>query len=83
VLLAFDYDAASQAELEPMSRAVLKHCFRKGIVPIVMTLGGRHRPGQTDHRGDSRGIQRALGRPIVNGKDWASWAFDRRPRCSC
>lgn len=37
VLLAFDYDPSSKAELEPMSRAVLRHCFRKGVVPIVMT----------------------------------------------
>lgn len=37
VLLAFDYDPSSQAELYPMSKAVMRHCFRKGLIPIVMT----------------------------------------------
>jgi hypothetical protein len=37
VLMAFDYEPASEAELYPMSRVLLLHCFRKGLVPIVMT----------------------------------------------
>jgi hypothetical protein len=37
VLLSFDYDPASEAELYPMSLALLRHCFRKGVIPIVMT----------------------------------------------
>ncbi|NQT89279.1 hypothetical protein HQ560_21100, partial [bacterium] len=37
VLLSFDYDPASKAELYPMSQALLLHCFRRNIVPIVMT----------------------------------------------
>ncbi len=37
VLLSIDYDPSSQAELYPMSQALLRHCFRKGLVPIVMT----------------------------------------------
>jgi hypothetical protein len=36
VLLAFDYDPSSQAELQPMSRAILLHCFKKDIIPVVM-----------------------------------------------
>ena len=37
VLLAFDYDPASEAELYPMSLALLRHCFKKDLIPIVMT----------------------------------------------
>ena len=37
VLLSVDYDPTSQAELYPMTQAVLRHCFRNRLVPIVMT----------------------------------------------
>ncbi len=37
VLLSFDYDPAAMAELYPMSLGLLRHCFRKGLRPIVMT----------------------------------------------
>jgi hypothetical protein len=37
VLLAFDYDPSSEAELRPMSRAILRHCFKKDLIPIIMT----------------------------------------------
>jgi hypothetical protein len=37
VLLAFDYSPGSEAELYPMSLAILRHCHRKDLIPIVMT----------------------------------------------
>ena len=37
VLFSFDYDPASKAELYPMSLALLHHCFRRDLRPIVMT----------------------------------------------
>ena len=37
VLLSFDYDPAAEAELYPMSMALLRHCFKKDLIPIVMT----------------------------------------------
>ncbi len=37
VMIAFDYDPASSAELDPMGRAILLHCFKKGLIPVVMT----------------------------------------------
>ena len=37
VLLAFDYDPTSMAELYPMCLALLRHCFRRDLHPIVMT----------------------------------------------
>ena len=37
VLLAFDYAPGSKEELYPMSLAILRHCFKKDLVPIVLT----------------------------------------------
>ncbi len=37
VLLSFDYDPSSEAELQPMALAMLRHCFKKGVIPVVMT----------------------------------------------
>lgn len=37
VLLAFDYAPGSKEELHPMSLALLRHCFKKDLIPIVMT----------------------------------------------
>jgi len=37
VLLSFDYDPPSKAELYPMSVSLLQHCFEKDLIPIVMT----------------------------------------------
>jgi len=38
VLMSLDYEPDIKAELQPMSIAVLRHCFRKGLKPIVLTL---------------------------------------------
>jgi hypothetical protein len=38
VLVAFDYDPASEAELYPMSLALLRHCFRKNHRVMCLTL---------------------------------------------
>jgi hypothetical protein len=38
VLVSFDYDPASAAELTPMAVAVLRHCFQKGIRVLVVSL---------------------------------------------
>ncbi len=37
ILIAFDFDPAAQAELEPMSRAILRHCFQKEVIPVIVT----------------------------------------------
>ena len=37
VLLCFDYAPGSKEELYPMSLAVLRHCHKKDLVPVVMT----------------------------------------------
>ena len=38
LLLSFDYDPASAAELTPMAEAVLRHCFSKNIRVLVISL---------------------------------------------
>lgn len=38
VWLAMDYDPASQPELQPMSKALMRHCFQKDLRVIAMTL---------------------------------------------
>src|SRR5256884_7586448 len=38
VLLSMDYEPDIMAELSPMSVAVLRHCFRKHLQVIAMTL---------------------------------------------
>jgi hypothetical protein len=38
LLLSIDYTPATSPELEPMSSAILRHAFTKGIPVIVMTL---------------------------------------------
>jgi hypothetical protein len=38
LLLSFDYDPASAAELTPMAVAVLRHCFSKNIRVLVISL---------------------------------------------
>lgn len=36
-LISMDYDPAGKPELEPMSRAVLRHCFDRGVKVVGMT----------------------------------------------
>ena len=37
VLLSFDYDPTSKEELYPMSLAILRHCFKRDLHPVVLT----------------------------------------------
>ena len=37
VLISFDFDPAARAELYPMGVAILRHCFKKDLIPVVMT----------------------------------------------
>lgn len=38
VLMSLDYEPDIMAELQPMAISVLRHCFRKGLKPVVLTL---------------------------------------------
>jgi len=38
ILMSFDYGASTYPEIYPMSLALLRHCFRRGVKPIIMGL---------------------------------------------
>ncbi len=38
VLISFDYDPASMPELQPMAKALLRHCFRKHLKVVITAL---------------------------------------------
>lgn len=38
VLVSLDYEPDIMAELQPMSIAVLRHCFRRNLKPVILTL---------------------------------------------
>ncbi|MBM4049971.1 MAG: hypothetical protein FJ279_33150 [Planctomycetes bacterium] len=38
VLIALDYDPAAKEELTPMATALLRHCFRKNLKVVAMTM---------------------------------------------
>jgi hypothetical protein len=44
VLISFDYDPGSEAELQPMARAILRHCFQRNL----RVVGVSHWYGNTD-----------------------------------
>ncbi len=44
VLISFDYDPGSEAELQPMALAILRHCFRRNL----RVVGVSQWPGNTD-----------------------------------
>lgn len=38
VLMSMDYEPDIMAELQPMAIAVLRHCFRRNLKPVILTL---------------------------------------------
>lgn len=38
VLMSIDFEPDIMAELQPMSIAILRHCFRRNLKPIILTL---------------------------------------------
>ena len=38
VLVSLDYEPDIMAELQPMAIAVLRHCFRRNLKPVILTL---------------------------------------------
>lgn len=71
VMLAFDYDPASEAELYPMSLALLRHCFKKGVIPVVTTHWttgiGLAKKACDDAVADANSI---WGKQMVSGEDY-------------
>lgn len=65
IMISFDYGASSFAELEPMARAVLQHCFSKGIRVIGITLNAE---GATLGSITIEDVAQQVG--AVNGEDY-------------
>jgi hypothetical protein len=65
-----DFEPACEAELRPMAEAVLRHCFRKKLVPVVVTqlLGAPALVDKICHK-----IAKEAGK--VSGQDWVFLGF--------
>lgn len=80
VFVAIDYDPSSQAELHPMTYALMEHCFRKNL-KVIFTALSQNGPGMADQAirdiADSVKLERTYnsvtypGREIVRGVDYA------------
>jgi hypothetical protein len=76
VLLSFDFDPGSDAELTPMGVAILRHCFKKGLIPLVMT----NYPAGLDLarrilESSVEDSQKLWGKKKVSGKDYIFLGF--------
>jgi hypothetical protein len=76
LLISIDYDPSSEAELYPMCLSLLRHCFKKGVIPIVMT------PWPTSVGIAKRGCDEAsddansmFGKKMVSGRDYVFLGF--------
>ena len=88
VFVAIDYDPSSQAELHPMTYAVMEHCFRKGYRVIVTALS-QNGPGMADQAirdiTDSLKLDRTYngvtypGRTITRGVDYVFLGYKPYP----
>jgi hypothetical protein len=72
LLLSFDYDPASAAELTPMAEAVLRHCFAKNIRVLGISLQATGQGAGIAAEVMPR-IAREFGRE--QNKDWAFLGF--------
>lgn len=70
VMIAFNYGPSSLAELEPMAAAVLRHCFKKKLRVIGMTLIN---VGATLGDEITKDIAEEMG--AVNGEDYVYLGF--------
>lgn len=70
VLVSMDFDPASKAELAPMTVAILRHCFKKGLIPVMVT----HWPNGLEMcRSLCEDVAKESGK--VRGRDWAFLGF--------
>lgn len=88
VFVAIDYDPSNQAELHPMTYAIMEHCFRKNL-KIIFTALSQNGPGMADlairEIRDSVMLDRTYngvdfpGREIVNGVDYVFLGYKPYP----
>ena len=66
VLLSFSYGASTVPEMQPMARAILRHCFSRDVKVVAVSSAGRLRRGRHHHRVRRRRLRRAsaLGIPV-------------------
>jgi len=71
ILMSFDYDPSSLAELHPMSRAIMLHCFRQGVQVIAVTLS-QYGAGMVEEvlRDVSAEAAELYGREVSYGTDY-------------
>jgi len=76
LFIPIDYDPSSEAELYPMCLSLLRHCFKKGVIPIVMTLWptsvGIAKQGCDEAAADANSM---FGKKVVSGKDYVFLGF--------
>ena len=70
LLLSFDYDPQVAAELDPMARAVLRHCFARGVKVLAMGL-----QPQGDAIGEAIMTQTAREYGKKNGVDYCYFGY--------
>lgn len=80
ILMSFDYDPSSLAELHPMSRAIMLHCFRKGVKVVTVTLS-QYGAGMVEQvtREVSEEASEIYGREIVYGEDYCFLGYRPYP----
>ena len=76
VLISFDDDPGAEAELTPMGVALLRHCFKKDLIPVAMT----HMPTGVDLArstltGAVNESERLWGKKKVSGVDYVFLGF--------
>jgi hypothetical protein len=76
VLLAFNFEPSSQAELYPMVRAVMMHSFKKGVIPVLMThlinAPNLMRQVVADSAAEAK---KRWGKEVLPGKDYVNLGF--------
>lgn len=80
ILMAFDYDPSSLAELHPMSRAILMHCFRQHVKVIGVTLS-QYGAGMVEDvlKQVKEEAKEAYGRELVYGEDYCFIGYKPYP----
>ncbi len=70
VVISADYDPGTKAELDPMVRALINHCFQKNIIPVGMSMGP---PGVQMFQRQAEELAKIYGKE--EGKDWVNLGF--------
>jgi hypothetical protein len=80
ILLALDYDPSSLAELHPMSRAILLHCYRQDVKVVGMTLS-QYGAGMVEEvfRNVKGEAERIYGKTVEYGEEYCFLGYRPYP----